>query len=246
LGDFLIAKTTFIMSNHSKKYKANLLKIQSLSKGRDILDISTAVDLLFQLDQPNFKNGPTVEIHFKLNINPTKSDQLIRSSVVLPNGTGKEIKIAAFVSDAKIDLVKKLGVYRAGNEDLIEEIKKTSIVDFDIAIAETEIMKKLAPIARILGTKGVMPNPKMGTVGDDIESMVNSIKAGKVDFKNDKLGNLHIACGKINPTFTPEKIVQNIEAVVEAVKKVKPDVIKRKYITTAHITSTFSPSIRII
>jgi len=229
----------------SKKYSANVAKIKEALKNSSSLSALEAAQVLFNLDQPNFKNGASVELHFRLAINSTKSDQLVRSSVVLPHGTGKEVKIAAFVTDENVELAKKLGAYKAGNDDLIEEIKKSGKVDFDVAIAQPDLMKKLPQIARILGVAGVMPNPKTGTVGVNVEDMIKTILAGKIDYKNDKTGNIHFVVGKINKSFTPEKIAENVEAAIDSVLKAKPEVIKKKYVLSVHLTTTMSPSIQI-
>jgi len=241
-----MSTTTTAKSNRSKKYQANLIKIQEAQGKNLTISIDKAVEVLFSLQQPSFKEGAMIELHLKLNINPTKSDQLVRGSVVLPNGSGKKIRIAAFVNAENVELAKKLGAEIAGSEELIEKIKNTEVTDFDIAIAQPDMMKKLPVIARILGTRGLMPNPKSGTVGDNIEDIIKLIKAGKVEFKNDKTGNLHIACGKINSSFTTQKIIENIQAAIDAVEKVKPEVIKKKYIISAHLATTQSPSIKVI
>jgi large subunit ribosomal protein L1 len=229
----------------SKKYAANLAKIKEATAGKDKLELKTAVETLFSLEQPKFKDGCMVELHVKLNINPTKTDQNIRSSVSLPNGIGKKITIAAFVTPDKVEAAKSAGATIIGGEELIEEIKTNGSVNFDRAIAVPEMMKKIPAIARILGTAGVMPNPKTGTVGENVEEMIKIILAGKIDFKNDKGGNLHIPCGKINKAFTVETIVQNIQAAIEAIEKAKPEAVKKKLIASAHISSTMSPSIKI-
>lgn len=239
-------KQTTKAGNRSKKYRVNLAKIETAVGSSLTLSIEKAIEVLFSLDQPNFKEGAMVELHVKLNINPTKSDQLVRGSVVLPHGVGKKVKIAAFVTPENVDRAKAAGAEVVGSEDLVEQIKNTENTDFDIAIAQPEMMKKLPSIARILGTRGLMPNPKSGTVGDNIEEIINLIKAGKVDFKNDKSSNLHIPCGKINKEFDIAKIVSNVKAALDAVEKVKPEVIKKKYIITAHLATSQSPSIRIV
>jgi large subunit ribosomal protein L1 len=232
------------ITGRSKKYSKNSDLIVKATNNK-VVTVEKAVELLFQLDKPTFKDGPSIELHFKLNINPTKSDQLIRSSVTLPNGSGKSVKIAAFVTSNNEELAKKLGAYKSGSEELIAEIKESGKVDFDIAIAQPEIMKQMPAIARILGTAGVMPNPKTGTVGDNVEEMIKTILAGKVDYKNDKSGNVHLLVGKINSKFDIAKIVENVNSAIESVEKAKPDVIKKKYILSAHLTTTMSPSIQI-
>jgi large subunit ribosomal protein L1 len=230
--------------NRSKTYRANVEKISQATKGADVTELAEAIATLKDLEQPKFKNGPSVELHVRLSINPTKSDQFVRSNVVLPHGTGKKVRIAAFVTADNIEVAKKAGAEIAGSDELIEEIKKTGKVDFDIAIAQPEMMRKLPVIARILGTAGVMPNPKTGTVGDNIEEMLELILKGKVDYKNDKTGNIHIMVGRFNKSFTTEQIVQNIEAAMDSLEKAKPESIKKKFIISAYVTCTQSPSIR--
>jgi large subunit ribosomal protein L1 len=228
----------------SKKYLTNLKKIQEATKDKAVLQIEEAVDLLFSLEKPSFKEGPTVELHLKLNINPTKSNQIIKSSVSLPHGTGKKVRVAAFVAPENVDKAKNAGADIAGGEELIEKIKAEGKVDFDKAIAEPEMMKKIPAIARILGVAGVMPNPKNGTIGTDFEDMIKVIKSGKVDYRNDKSANIHIPCGKLNSNFNPTKIVENIKEAIVSVKKAKPEVIKKKYIISANLSSSMSPNIK--
>jgi large subunit ribosomal protein L1 len=233
------------VKKRSKKYRANEEKITLALEGKEALEIEKAVELLFQLDQPKFKDGPMVELHAKLNINATKSDQLVRSSVVLPHGSGKKVVVAAFVTPESEEKAKKAGADIIGGESLIEEIKKSQEVNFDKAVAEPEMMKKLPPIAKILGIAGVMPNPKTGTVGTNLEEMIGKIKAGKIDFKNDKTGNLHVVCGKINKNFSKDKILENVRAAVEAIEKAKPEAVKKKYILSLFLSTSQSPSIKI-
>ena len=237
-------KKVLKIKGKSKKYSANS-DIITAETNNQVVSVEKAVETLLKLEAPKFKDGTSVELHVKLNINPTKSDQLVRSSVVLPNGSGKSVKIAAFVTSMNEDLAKKLGAYRVGGEELINQIKESGKVDFDIAIAQPELMKQLPPIARILGTAGVMPNPKTGTVGDNIEEIIKTILAGKVDYKNDKSGNVHILVGKVNSKFDAAKLTQNINAAIESVEKAKPDVIKKKYILSIHVATTMSPSIKV-
>jgi large subunit ribosomal protein L1 len=232
------------ISGRSKKYSANKALVDQATKSLPV-SVEEAVGVLQSLTHPSFKNGVSVELHVNLNINPTKSDQFVRGSVVLPHGTGKKVKIAAFVSDAKADEAKKAGAEIVGGEDLIEEIKKTNKINFDIAVAEPAMMTKLPTIARLLGTAGVMPNPKTGTVGENISEIVELIKKGKVDFKNDKSGNIHILVGKISNEFSKEQLIENINSAIEAVEKVKPEAVKKKFFNTIHIACSMSPSVKI-
>jgi large subunit ribosomal protein L1 len=235
------------LTNRSKKYSANFALIQAAIKVNksEIFSVENAVKLILTLDNPSFKEGPSMELHAKLGVNATKSDQLVRSSVTLPHGTGKNVIVAAFVNPENTDTAKKAGADIVGAEELIAEIVKNGKVNFEKAIAEPDMMKKLAPIARILGTAGVMPNPKMGTVGTNIAEMIKLIKAGKVDYRNDKTGNVHFAVGKINKDFDEIKLVENIKAAIESIEKSKPDVIKKKFIQSIYLCSSMSPSIRV-
>lgn len=251
---FCLAITTINMTKNnqkinkikgrSKKYSANVAKVTELTKN-EVVSIQKAVETLYSLEHPSFKDGSSVELHVKLNINPTKSDQFVRGNLVLPHGTGKKLTIAAFVTEGNIELAKKAGANIVGSDELIEEIKNSGKINFDIAVAEQEMMKKLPAIARLLGTAGVMPNPKTGTVGDNIEEMITLIKKGKVDFKNDKSGNIHILCGKINDDFSIEKIVENVTAAFESVEKSKPEAVKKKFVVSAHLACSMSPSVKI-
>jgi large subunit ribosomal protein L1 len=234
------------VKNRSKKYSDNLNKIKEASSKKDVLSIKEAVELLFSLDQPKFKEGAMIEFHAKLNINTSKSDQSVRASAVLPNGNGKKVRVIAFVTPDKVEEAKKAGADIVGGEELIEQIKQSGELNFDKAVAQPELMKKLPSIARLLGTAGLMPNPKTGSVSDDVSGMINAIKAGKVDFKNDKTGNIHVGCGKINAEFSVEKIVENIESLMTSLEKNKPEGVKKALINRAYLSSTFSPSIRIV
>ena len=224
----------------SKNHAKNLALVE-----QKIYTIEDAVKILMSMELPKFKNGVSVELRFKLNIDATKSDQLMRSSVVLPHGTGKEVKVAAFVNAENEKAAKAAGADIIANDTYLEELKKTGKIEFDAAIAEPDMMKKLAPLARILGTAGVMPSPKNHTVGTDIAGMVKMLKSGKIDIKNDKGGNVHLVVGKINKDFDEKKLIENITAAYEAVEKAKPEGVKKKLISGAYLKSTMSPSVRI-
>lgn len=232
----------------SKKYRSNVEKLKTTlaQKKSKTLNLQEAVQLLFDFEQPNYKEGATVELHVKLNINPTKSDQLVRGTIAMPNGTGKKVRIAAFVNPENVERAALAGAQVVGGENLVEEIKNSGKIDFDIAIAEPDMMKKLTPIARILGTAKVMPSPRTGTVGENLEEMIKIIQAGKVDYRNDKTGNVHIICGKINSSFDVSKIVDNVQTAINSLEKAKPEAVKKKYIMTMHLASSISPSIPLV
>lgn len=190
------------------------------------------------------KFDPSVEVHIRLGIDAKKSDQNVRGTIVLPYGTGKTKKVIAFVDAANEAAAKKGGADIIGDEEKIQEIKNTQKIDFDIAVASPSMMKKLAPIAKILGQKGLMPNPKTETVTPNIEETVRQLKSGgKVSFKSDDTGNIHQVVGKASQT--EEQLTENIRVFLEAVKKVKPDAVKGTYLKKIIICSAMGPAIHI-
>jgi len=193
-------------------------------------------------ENANTKFDESVEAHIRLGIDPKKTDQKVRSSVSFPHGTGKTKEIMVF-TETKQDEAKKAGADFVGGQDAIEEIQKTSKINFDIAIATPEMMPKLAKIARILGPKGLMPNPKIGTVTEDIETAINSFKAGRVEFKSDDSSNVHVSIGKAS--FEAGKLKENFESFMDALKKAKPETQKGIFIKSISLCSTMGPSVRI-
>lgn len=203
--------------------------------------IAEAIELAKKFSATKF--DASIEVHLRLGIDTTKGDQQIRSAVSLPHGIGKTVKVAAFVPADKIAEAKAAGADLVGAEELIEEIKKTEKTDFEVAIATPDMMRLLAPIAKILGTRGLMPSPKNETVTADPAKAVAEIKKGKVSFKNDDTGNIHLLIGKTS--FETKKLVENFETVVELVKKLKPAKAKGAYIKNAVVCSTMGPGIKV-
>ena len=191
----------------------------------------------------NTKFVGSVEVHIRTLIDAKKTDQSVRGTVSLPNGTGKTKRVAAFVTEAKEKEAKDAGATIVGGEDLIKKIKETEKTDFDVAVAEPALMPKLAQIAKILGTRGLMPNPKTGTVGANIGQLVKEIAGGKVNFKNDDSGNIHQIVGKSN--FETKKIVENFRAFIAAVQQSRPATVKGQFISSVTVNSTMGPGIRI-
>ena len=183
----------------------------------------------------------TVEVAFNLNVDPRHADQMVRGSVVLPNGTGKKVRVAVFAKDTKADEAKAAGADLVGAADLIEDIQAGKI-DFDIVIATPDMMGVLGKVARVLGPKGLMPNPKTGTVTMDVAKAVENAKGGQVNFRVDKKGNIHAGIGKVS--FTEDQIKENFTTLVETINKAKPASAKGRYITTAAISLTMSPSMK--
>lgn len=223
---------------HGKKYN----QAASLIEESRIYTLDEAVELLERTNTVKF--DPTIEVHFNLNIDPRQADQLVRSTISLPNGTGKTKRIAAFTDIGNEDELKKAGCVMAGGDDLIDSVLQGH-VDFDIAIATTGMMKKMGKVAKVLGPKGLMPNPKAGTVGDDLLAIAAEITKGRFEFKNDKQGNVHSIVGKLS--FGSAKLKENIEFFVKAMKSARPTGIKGSaaYINTVYLCNAMGPGIRL-
>jgi len=191
----------------------------------------------------NTKFVGSIEVHIKMLIDAKKTDQAVRGTVSLPHGSGKTKKVAAFVTEAKEKEAKDAGAAVVGGEELIKKIKETEKTDFDVAVAEPAMMPKLAQIAKILGTRGLMPNPKTGTVGPNVGALIKEIAGGKVNFKNDDSGNIHQIIGKSN--FESKALLENLKALHQAILQSKPTTIKGQFISSVSVNSTMGPGIRI-
>ncbi len=200
-----------------------------------------ALELVKKLHTAKF--DASIELHFRLGIDPKKGDQQIRTAVSLPHGTGKDVKIAAFVSSANEKAVKEAGADIIGGEELIEEIKKTEKTDFEVAVAEPAMMKNLGKIAKILGTRGLMPSPKNETVTDDPVKAVKELKKGKVNIKNDATSNIHTVIGKVS--FDDNKLLENFKTIFDAVQKAKPAKAKGQYFKNIVVCSSMGPGVKV-
>jgi len=225
------------MPKRGKKYNK---AVELLNK--DIAyNLDEAVELLEKTNTVKF--DPTIEIHFNLNIDPKHADQMVRSTISLPNGSGKTSRICAF-TDENAEELKKAGAEVAWGEELIDDISKGNVsLDFDVCVATPTMMRNLGKIARVLWPKGLMPNPKAGTVGPDLVSIVKEISAWKFEFKNDKQGNVHSIVGKLS--FGKDKLKANLEHFLKTIEDVKPSWAKGKYINSAFICNAMGPSIRL-
>lgn len=223
------------MAKKPSKRREALLKLVDTTK---TYSVNEAMATLKNLKSAKFDE--TVEVALNLNIDPRHADQMIRGSVVLPNGTGKTVRVAVFAKDAKADEAKAAGADIVGSTDLIDSIQAGNI-DFDIVISTPDMMGVLGKVARILGPKGLMPNPKTGTVTMDVAKAVENAKGGQVNFRVDKKGNIHAGIGKIS--FTEDQIKENFVTLVQTINKAKPASAKGKYITNGAISLTMSPSI---
>lgn len=221
----------------SKRYKS----IKSKVEKNKLYNIDEAVEILIKNASAKFDES--VEVHIKTGIDPKQSEQLIRGSIVLPYGAGKEKKIAVFAEGEKAQEAKEAGADIVGGEELIGKIKQAKQADFDVSIATPDMMKKLAPIAKILGPKGLMPSPKTDTVTMDIKKTVEQLKKGKVNFKNDDTSNIHQMVGKVS--FGKDKLKENVAAFIQAIKESKPVKMKGDFIKSITITSTMGAGIRV-
>jgi len=222
---------------HWKKY----LEAKKLVDKTKKYSISEAVELAKKVAYTKF--DPTLEVHIQTNANPKYNDQQVRWTVVLPHGTGKEIKVAAFVSDDKIEEAKQAGADIVGNAELLSKIEKWDI-DFDVLVTTPEMMRDLAKVARILWPKGLMPSPKAGTVTPKLADTIKEIKKGRVEFKLDKGGVIHVGVGKVR-AFDAKQLEENIKALLDAVKAAKPSGVKWQLIKKVHIAPTMGPGIQI-
>ncbi|EMI4815101.1 50S ribosomal protein L1 [Campylobacter upsaliensis] len=202
--------------------------------------LNEAVDVVKTLASAKFDE--TVEIALKLNVDPRHADQMVRGSVVLPAGTGKKVRVAVIAKDAKADEAQAAGADIIGSDDLVEEIQKGNM-NFDVLIATPNLMGLVGKVGRILGPKGLMPNPKTGTVTMDVAQAVHNAKSGQVNFRVDKQGNIHAGLGKVS--FTKEKLLENISTFVKAINKHKPAAAKGRYIKNAALSLTMSPSVKL-
>jgi len=205
-----------------------------------VYTVAEAMDMLNELKSAKFDE--TVEVALNLNVDPRHADQMIRGSVVLPNGTGKTVRVAVFAKDVKADEARAAGADLVGSDDLIEQIQAGNI-NFDMVISTPDMMGVLGKVARVLGPKGLMPNPKTGTVTMDVTQAVTNAKNGQVNFRVDKKGNIHAGIGKVS--FDKAKIQENFKAFVETINKAKPAASKGRYIKNVAISLTMSPSIKL-
>jgi len=222
------------MEKHSKRYRS-ALTAADLAKDYPLKE---AVDVLVKF--PPAKFDETVEIAIRLGVDPTAGEQMVRGTTPLPNGSGKKVLVLVFTDNPAAAIAA--GADHAGLTDMMAKINE-GWLDFDVAIATTEAMKTVRTIARVLGPKGLMPNPKSGTVTDDIVAGIKAVKAGRVEFKMDKTGNIGVGIGK--RSFSPAQILENLQAVLDAIGKAKPATFKGHYIKTVFLSSSQSPAVRI-
>jgi large subunit ribosomal protein L1 len=219
-----------------KKYEAALKQVEA----RDY-PLNQAVPLLQKIKFAKFDE--TVEIHMRLGVDPKHADQMVRGTVIMPNGLGKSKTVLVIASGDKLREATEAGADFVGGEDMVNKIQSEGWTDFDAVVATPDMMRSVGKLGKVLGPRGLMPNPKTGTVTTDVAKAVLEVKAGKVEFRVDKTGIIHAPIGKIS--FAPVKLVENATSLITAVIKAKPSVAKGKYVKSATICSTMSPGIAI-
>jgi len=217
------------------------LEVAKLVEKSKLYDLPEAVAILKKT--ANAKFDETVEAHLKLGVDGRHADQQVRGAVVLPHGTGKTVKVLVFAKGEKVDQALAAGADYAGGEELVPKIQNEGWLDFDVVIATPDMMGVVGRLGRVLGPKGLMPNPKAGTVTMDVVKAIEEVKAGKIEYRLDKANIIHVPVGKIS--FTEEQIVDNYKALMYAVVKAKPSAAKGQYLKSVTITSTMGPGIKL-
>jgi large subunit ribosomal protein L1 len=225
------------MRVRSKRYKQESEQLNS----KEALSLTEAIEKVKSFKSVKFDQS--VDCVIQLGIDPKQADQLVRGSISLPNGIGKQKKVIAFCEDSDVEAAKNAGAIEAGCDDLIKKVTD-GWMDFDVAIASPKVMGKVGKLGRVLGPQGKMPSPKNGTITTDVATAVAEFAAGKVEFRNDTGGNVHVIIGK--QSFATEKLVENFEAFVSHIKKNKPAAAKGTYIKRMCISATMSPGVRLI
>ncbi|MGN0795428.1 MAG: 50S ribosomal protein L1 [Christensenellales bacterium] len=224
-----------------------------MKKGKNYVDSSKIIDkskvyesadaMKLVVETAKAKFDETIELHIKLGVDPRHADQQVRGVVVLPNGTGKKVKVLVIAKGDKADEAQKAGADYVGAEEYIQKIQSENWFDFDVVVTTPDMMGVVGRIARILGPKGLMPNPKSGTVTTDVTKAINDIKAGKVEYRVDKTSIIHVPIGK--KSFGDAKLLENFDTLMEAVVKAKPAAAKGQYLKSIYVASTMGPSIKV-
>ena len=225
------------MPKRGKKYQDSTKLVDK----SNLYDVNEALDLVIKTAKANFDE--TVELAVRLGVDPRHADQQVRGTVVLPNGTGKQIRVLVLAKGEKIKEAEAAGADYAGGEELVEKIQHENWFDFDVIIATPDMMGVVGKIGRVLGPKGLMPNPKSGTVTFDVEQAVKETKAGKVEYRVDKAAIINVPIGKVS--FGVEKLAENFKTIAEAIIKAKPAAAKGRYLKSVTVASTMGPGIKI-
>ena len=224
------------MALHGKKYRSVAEKV------KNDVNYSVADAVKFLQENPTANFDETMEIAFRMGVDPSKSDQVIRSTVALPHGTGKDVKVIVFATGDAAEAAREAGAMEVGFEELVKKVQE-GWLDFDAAVATPDAMKEVRKAARVLGPRGLMPNPKTGTVTDDTASAVKQLKAGRVEFRMDRNANVMVPFGK--RSFTTEALLENAESIIDALHSARPASAKGTYIKRCTISSTMGPGLRV-
>jgi len=219
---------------HGKKYRAAAAQVE-----RRLYSLEEAIPLVKKIKYANFDE--TVEVHMRLGVNPKHADQMVRGTVVLPNGLGKSMKVLVITSGEKIREAEEAGAEYVGGEEMVNKIQKENWLDFDAVIASPDMMRSVGRLGKILGPRGLMPNPKTGTVTMDVGRAVKEVKAGKVEFRVDRTGVIHAPVGKVS--FAADKLIENAQTLIQAVVRAKPAAAKGRYVRSATVCSSMGPGI---
>jgi large subunit ribosomal protein L1 len=222
---------------HGKKYRESVKLIDKSLQ----YEPSEAVKLVKQTSKAKFDE--TIELSVRLGVDPRHADQQVRGTVVLPHGTGKKVRVLVFAKGEKADEAKEAGADYIGEQELADKIRTENWFDFDVAVATPDMMGVVGRIGRLLGPKGLMPNPKAGTVTMDVAKAVSDIKAGKVEYRVDKSAIIHVPIGKAS--FNDEQLKENLDVLMQAIIKARPAAVKGAYVKSAYISSTMGPSVRL-
>lgn len=225
------------MKKKSKKY---LQALELIEKGKAYTK-EEAVELVKKTSTSKFDGS--VEVAINLNLDTRKSDQQLRGAIVLPNGTGKSKKVLVLSKTDQANVAKEAGADYVGDMDMIEKIEKENWLDFDVIIATPEMMPMLGKLGKVLGPRGLMPNPKTGTVTTDVKKAIDDVKKGRVEYRTDSYGNVHSIIGKVS--FDANKLVENLDAIVDVILKSKPSTVKGQYLKNISISATMGPGIKV-
>ncbi|MDE0054283.1 MAG: 50S ribosomal protein L1 [Gammaproteobacteria bacterium] len=228
------------MARSQKRLSKRMRLIREKVDRKRAYPIAEAMDLLGEMANAKFKES--VDVSVNLGVDPRKSDQVVRGATTLPHGTGKEVRVAVFAQGENAEKAKQAGADMVGLEDLAEQVKGGEL-NFDVAIAAPDAMRVVGPLGRILGPRGLMPNPRTGTVTADVETAVKNAKAGQVQFRTDRAGIIHGCVGKVD--FNPQQIKENVEALLSDLQKAKPGSAKGQYVRRVTLSTTMGPGIAI-
>jgi large subunit ribosomal protein L1 len=224
------------MAQHGKKYRAALAQVDREA----LYSVSEAVDIVKRLSSASFDE--TVELAVRLGVDPRKADQIVRGTLSLPSGTGRTERVAVFAAGEQAAEARAAGADVVGADDLVAKVQG-GFLDFDVAIATPDLMGQVGTLGRVLGPRGLMPNPKTGTVTMEVGKAVTEFKGGRVEYRTDKVGNIHIRVGKAS--FTQEQLVTNIRAVIEELQRAKPASAKGRYLLSVTVATTMGPGVHV-